>query len=1045
MKCRRVRILLMSCFTLSSCSLALFQDSPGDGGADHGDTDAVADVEFEEASDAEVEGETDVDAPCVPVACDDGEVCNGVEVCSAEGRCLSGASAPDGTACGAGRICRDGVCRDSYCGDGVTDPGADEVCDDGNAVPGDGCEYDCRWTCETDALCDDGALCNGVESCDLTRHACRPGVAAADGTPCLRPEGDGVCRGGLCAPIECGDGVVDPGEECDDHNLVPGDGCESDCTWTCEDDGECADGSTCNGFETCDVGLHDCRAGVPQSDGAECNLDGDPATREICLDGSCWPTRCGDGFVDDANGETCDDGNLAPGDGCENDCRFTCTTAADCANGELCDGDESCDGTTHRCLPGTPVPDGSSCTRPGGDAGECRGGVCAAPNCGNGTLDPGEDCDDGGSVAGDGCEPSCRFSCASEVDCGETPVDNPCTTDVCQANAVGQACVRSNNTDPCNDADACTVDDVCADGRCEGLPLDADGDGHGPAPACGGDCDDGNRDVHPGAVEACNAVDDDCDGATDDGTGMTCASGSSRVCTTGGGCLGSQTCSAACVWEACQAGTIETCNGLDDNCDGATDETFDCRLGAREACRTSCGSLGSQVCAPGCSWGPCLGRERCGNAADDDCDTLLDEGCEGGMVSCEEDAECRSPTPICNERWGICVVADCAGQPDFTPCETLTAPDRSYDICVRGNCVSPGCGTVSCNAPGPDWVPPDTDVRQCYDASAVTTCAGVPGDPACATTPYCGQDAQYGWDVGHAVSERFARTAPIVDEPVVLDALTGLLWQGCSAGKRGAACAGTPTSVTWQDALAYCENLVWGGLDDWRLPDRHELLTIVDFGNPLAPTSYATYFPATASYPYWTSSTYASAVTEAWIVHFEWGYAHHGLKTSGTNLYVRCVRRGPAPGPAVRFQRSVPVVGQPTVADATSGLVWQGCVNGRSGIDCAAGTAVLLDWAAALAYCEGLVWAGFSDWYLPNILELAGLVADGRTGPAIDPVAFPNTPAGPGAEAIAWSSSPCLRGTSPGNEAWTVFYDQGRTYQRLKVNAYSVRCVRRGS
>jgi len=47
---------------------------------------------------------------------------------------------------------------------------------------------------------------------------------------------------------------------------------------------------------------------------------------------------------------------------------------------------------------------------------------------------------------------------------------------------------------------------------------DGDGDGFGQGVDCAGpDCDDGNRDVHPGAVELCNDLDDDCDGAPDNG------------------------------------------------------------------------------------------------------------------------------------------------------------------------------------------------------------------------------------------------------------------------------------------------------------------------------------------------------------------------------------------------------------------------------------------------------------------------------------------------------------------------------------------------
>jgi hypothetical protein len=66
-------------------------------------------------------------------------------------------------------------------------------------------------------------------------------------------------------------------------------------------------------------------------------------------------------------------------------------------------------------------------------------------------------------------------------------------------------------------------------------------------------------------------VDNDCDGATDEGC---CVANSTRPCTVQvGACIGGvETCSAGGVWGACSTQTAETCNGLDDDCDGTTDE-----------------------------------------------------------------------------------------------------------------------------------------------------------------------------------------------------------------------------------------------------------------------------------------------------------------------------------------------------------------------------------------------------------------------------------------------------------------------------------------
>src|SRR5690606_1946783 len=155
-----------------------------------------------------------------------------------------------------------GECRASRCGDGIVDSASGEECDDGNEVFADGCESDCRFTCSEDYRCDDGNACNGVETC--TEHRCVAGTQEADGSGCALADGsDGVCRAGSCVAAGCGNGVVDGGEDCDDGNTDDDDGCRTDCTFTCSEDLHCQDETLCNGFETCDLETHTCRAGTP--------------------------------------------------------------------------------------------------------------------------------------------------------------------------------------------------------------------------------------------------------------------------------------------------------------------------------------------------------------------------------------------------------------------------------------------------------------------------------------------------------------------------------------------------------------------------------------------------------------------------------------------------------------------------------------------------------------------------------------------------------------------------------------------------------------
>jgi hypothetical protein len=99
--------------------------------------------------------------------------------------------------------------------------------------------------------------------------------------------------------------------------------------------------------------------------------------------------------------------------------------------------------------------------------------------------------------------------------------------------------------------------------------TDDDGDG---VTDCAGDCNDADPEVKPGATERCNAVDDDCDGANDEGFNV------GAWCTTGLGICersGSVVCAAGGLASECDAvpgpPSVETCNGLDDDCDGSAD------------------------------------------------------------------------------------------------------------------------------------------------------------------------------------------------------------------------------------------------------------------------------------------------------------------------------------------------------------------------------------------------------------------------------------------------------------------------------------------
>ncbi|MFZ2198777.1 MAG: DUF1566 domain-containing protein [Thermodesulfovibrionales bacterium] len=109
---------------------------------------------------------------------------------------------------------------------------------------------------------------------------------------------------------------------------------------------------------------------------------------------------------------------------------------------------------------------------------------------------------------------------------------------------------------------------------------------------------------------------------------------------------------------------------------------------------------------------------------------------------------------------------------------------------------------------------------------------------------------------------------------MVTDTKTGLIWQ---TGESG--------SLSWDDALSYCEGLTLGGNSDWRLPNIKELESIVDDTryNP----AINSIFWGTSTEEYWSSTTGLGAFN-AWYVNFLDGFVRYASKNEGS--HVRCVR-----------------------------------------------------------------------------------------------------------------------------------------------------------
>ena len=170
------------------------------------------------------------------------------------------------------------VCISCDCGNGKLDEF--EQCDDGNNVGFDGCTAHC-----VKELCGDGVI--QPINFDGIAEKCDDGAQNAN----IKDR----CRTNCQLP-RCGDGVQDSREECD---LGQGNS---------------------HGFAGCDTYCRSVICGDGEVTGAEQCDDANQSNSDLCSN-SCIPTRCGDGIVQAARGEVCDDGNGQDiGDTCRNNC-----------------------------------------------------------------------------------------------------------------------------------------------------------------------------------------------------------------------------------------------------------------------------------------------------------------------------------------------------------------------------------------------------------------------------------------------------------------------------------------------------------------------------------------------------------------------------------------------------------------------------------------------------------------------------------------------------------------------------------------------------
>ncbi|MBK9261517.1 MAG: hypothetical protein IPM54_17135 [Polyangiaceae bacterium] len=188
--------------------------------------------------------------------------------------------------------------------------------------------------------------------------------------------------------------------------------------------------------------------------------------------------------------------------------------------------------------------------------------------------------------------------------------------------------------------------------------------------------------------EVCNGIDDDCNGTLDDNnpeSGMTCSTGLPSICGTG-----LTTCNAGvldCVPDIAPGSVTETCNSVDDDCNGTTDDGYNiggqCFVGIG-----GCSEEGTYVC-DGMGGATCSAvpdgpeQEKC-DGADNDCDGVIDNGLGLGIICTSGLGECvASGMTACDGMGGVACSA-VPGTPVFEICGD--SKDNDCDGTVDNGC-----------------------------------------------------------------------------------------------------------------------------------------------------------------------------------------------------------------------------------------------------------------------------------------------------------------------------------------------------------------------
>ncbi len=627
----------------------------------------------------------------------------------------------------------DAATGDAYCERpaGYVETGDD--CDDNEAAayPGnteacDGIDNDC-----------DGTVDNGAESVLYYADADGDGYGDDASTvyDCTPPEGYATV-GGDC---DDADAAYNPGaleEDCEDPNDY---NCDGSVGYADNDGDGHAACSECNdGDATVFPGASESCNGVDD--------DCDGATDEEAVDTTTYyADNDADGHGDaSAPAELCglEEGYSATADDCDDTRADISPSATEACNGldDDCDGlvddaDDSLDTTTAS----TWYADGDA----DGYGGSGTALACEQP-AGYSSLDG--DCDDTDAAYNPG---------ASETDCAD-PADYNCDGSVgyddadgdgyaaCEECDDGDAAINPLGTESCDGADNDCDGEVDEDSAVDASTwyADADGDGYGDATsttvACdapGGyladatDCDDTSGDVSPAATELCNGIDDDCDGSTDEDSAADAGTWYADADGDGHGDAASS--SVAC--EA-PAGSVADATDCDDTSSDVSPSATELCNGVDDNCD---GNIDEDDALDAATWYADADGDGHGDAATSAVDCEQPSGYVGNDSDCDDTSSDISPsaTELCNG-----IDDDCDGSTD----EDSAADAGTWYADDDGDGYGDaGDSTVACSAPAgsvadsADCDDTDEDVNP----AASEVCDGIDNDCDGSIDPATSADA----------------------------------------------------------------------------------------------------------------------------------------------------------------------------------------------------------------------------------------------------------------------------------------------------------------